>query len=209
VPRIPADPATPSPTQPCNRAPWLGREPQSALEAVLLIGLVGRSAPRALRRLERIGALLLGGRGRDAHCYSSQLSGFAPLFSSSGAAALRPAPFAAFSAALPQRGQKPASAGSGWPQFVHETTACSPTGLPQFAQKCEPQMTGAPHSQRLAVVRRPAAAAASIESSSWSRASRLAMSRACSLSRSSRNCSRRYISIASPPRSRSKSSRAL
>src|SRR5262249_57602771 len=97
VTRIPAEPATPSPTQPCNRAPWLGREPQSALEAVLLIGLVGRSAPRALRRLERIGALLLGGRGRDAHCYSSQLSGFAPLFSSSGAAALPPSPFPPFS----------------------------------------------------------------------------------------------------------------
>src|SRR5438270_10946289 len=56
-------------------------------------------------------------------------------------------------------------------------------------------MIGAPQSQRLAVVRRPAAAAASIESSSWRRASRLAMSRACSLKRSSRNCSRRYISI--------------
>src|SRR5439155_863797 len=112
--------------------------------------------------------------GEALTAYSSQRSGFGlpspaptPACLITVASASRsPSPLAGASAAFPQLGQNPASAGSGWSHCVQVTTACSPTGRPQFAQKWEPQMIGAPQSQRLAVVRRPAAAAASIESSS-------------------------------------------
>src|SRR5437016_10092107 len=104
--------------------------------------------------------------GEALTAYSSQRSGFGlpspaptPACLITVASASRsPSPLAGASAAFPQLGQNPASAGSGWSHCVQVTTACSPTGRPQFAQKWEPQMIGAPQSQRLAVVRRPAAA---------------------------------------------------
>ena len=49
---------------------------------------------------------------------------------------------------VPQFAQNCASAGRAFPQLVHETTGSSPTGRPQFAQKCEPHWIGAPQVQR-------------------------------------------------------------
>src|SRR5436309_14462371 len=75
------------------------------------------------------------------------------------------------SAELPQLAQKLASAASGCPQVVHATTGSSPTGRPQFAQKCEPQTVGAPHAQREAGARLAHVAASSFESSPCRRSS--------------------------------------
>ena len=101
--------------------------------------------------------------------------------------------------------QKFAPAGSGWPQWLHAATGREPgAGRPQWEQKCTPEGSGAPHSQRGRGRRGPRVAASEAvrsASSSFSRCSIRRTSPARSMRSSGRKRSRRTISTARPPTS--------
>ena len=149
------------------------------------------------RRVRRRGR----GRGRGGRVLSGSSGAGRTMVSSGGSSA---GSYSCATAAFPQKPQKFASAGRGWPQWAQVTTGGEVTaGRPQCEQKWTPGGRGAPHLQWATCGKlRAATSAARSESSSCMRCSTVSTSPAREIRSSGFQRSRRTISTARPPTSR-------